>query len=80
MQENVIELYAWIGEDELGSGEVGLKQALVPAGCIPLVSIKRDKIDREYILQQLRSQAARHRKTIKLVRFVMAEEIKAITP
>lgn len=33
-------LYAWVGEDELGSGEVGLKQALVPAGFIALITCR----------------------------------------
>ena len=31
-------LYAWVGEDELGSGEMGIKQAIVPAGNVPLVA------------------------------------------
>jgi hypothetical protein len=34
-----IELFVWLGEDEEGSGEIGLKQALVPARLIPMVSI-----------------------------------------
>ena len=25
-------LHAWVGEDELGSGEFGIKQGIVPAG------------------------------------------------
>lgn len=33
--------FAWVGEDELGSGEVGLKRGYVPAGLIPLVAIER---------------------------------------
>ena len=24
-------LYAWVGEDEMGSGQIGLKQGVVPA-------------------------------------------------
>jgi hypothetical protein len=73
-------LYAWIGEDELGSGEIGLKQAIVPAGCIPMVSVRRDKIEREDIIQQLRLQARRSGKSIRLVRFVLAEDVALVTP
>ena len=32
-------IYAWVGEDEYGSGRVGLKQGVVPAGIIPLVAM-----------------------------------------
>jgi hypothetical protein len=73
-------LYAWIGEDELGSGEIGLKQALVPAGCIPMVSIRRDKIEKEDIVHQLQLQARRSGKPIRLVRFVLAEDVAVIAP
>jgi len=38
-----IVLYAWLGEDEIGSGEVGIKAAMCPAGCVPLVAIKSRK-------------------------------------
>jgi len=39
-----VELFAWLGRDEFGSGEIGLKQGVVPAGLIPIVSVKRDKV------------------------------------
>ena len=40
-----VELYAWVGEDEFGSGEIGLKQGLVPAGMIPLVADTLESVD-----------------------------------
>lgn len=64
-----MKLYAWIGEDEYGSGEIGLKQARVPAGYIPLVSLQRDKVDRIDIRKQLQIQANMYGKTIRLVEF-----------
>lgn len=73
-------LYAWVGEDEMGSGEVGLKQALVPAGLIPLVSIHRASIDTPSIRAQLRAQVNRYGKTIRLVAFVNGDiEARALT-
>jgi hypothetical protein len=65
-----IELYAWVGEDELGSGEIGLKQGLVPAGCIPLVAIDKEKISRGYIVEQLEAQAKHCGKRIFLCKFI----------
>jgi hypothetical protein len=69
-----MKLYAWIGEDEFGSGEVGLKQAHVPAGFIPLVSLHREKIDRPAIRDQLSGQARLYGKTIRLAEFTLSAE------
>jgi hypothetical protein len=69
-----MELFAWIGDDEFGSGEVGLKQALTPAGCIPLVAIERDQIDRVYLRRQLQAQADQFGVRIRLARFVLVED------
>lgn len=65
------ELYAWVGEDEHGSGIIGLKQAQVPAGYIPLVTIARDrhKIARDTVRNQMEMQASVFGKKIRLVRF-----------
>lgn len=71
-----LELYAWVGEDELGSGEIGLKQGLVPAGYIPLVATKRSKIDRHEIERALQNQANEFGKKISLCRFVFAGVVK----
>lgn len=75
-------LYAWLGEDEFGSGEVGLKQALVPAGCVPMVAVKEHKVDDPHriVRDQLQAQANKYGKTIRLCKFVFAEEISAIEP
>lgn len=73
-------LYAWVGEDELGSGEMGLKQGIVPAGCIALVACKEGKIDQDYIIKQLQEQATRYGKTIRLCKFVYSENLITITP
>jgi len=75
-----IALYAWLGEDEFGSGVVGLKQALVPAGMIPLVAVDNNKIDREYIRQAMQAQANAYGKTIRFCKFTFVEEIITIEP
>lgn len=73
-------LYAWVGEDELGSGKVGLKQAMVPAGCIAMVACEEGRIDQDYIIKQLRLQANTYGKTIRLCRFVYQGEVMALEP
>lgn len=80
--ENIKEvaLYAWVGEDELGSGIVGLKQALVPAGMVPLVAVDDSKINRQYIQQAMQAQANMYGKTIRFCKFTFVEEIITIEP
>jgi len=80
--ENVrqVAVYAWVGEDELGSGEVGLKQALTRAGCVPLAAVKEGNLRRETLREQLQDQADRYKKTIRLCKFVFLEEIETIAP
>lgn len=62
-------LYAWVGEDELESGEFGLKQAITRAGMVPLVATSLDKVSREYIWEQLQQQVNTYGKPIHLCRF-----------
>tara|TARA_Y100000310_G_C20117545_1_gene549962 strand:- start:313 stop:567 length:255 start_codon:yes stop_codon:yes gene_type:complete len=64
-----LELFAWVGEDELGSGEIGLKQAMCPAGMIPIVTINEQKAGHADIKRQLEQQAHIFGKKIRLCRF-----------
>jgi hypothetical protein len=67
-------LYAWMGEDEFGSGEIGLKQGRVPAGLIPMVSLDKTKLDKYW--SQAEAQARHYHKTICLVRFKFADVVR----
>jgi hypothetical protein len=64
-------ILAWVGEDEHGSGVIGIKQARVPAGLIPLAAMDYDaqKLQRAELILQLEAQAATFGKKIRLVRF-----------
>jgi hypothetical protein len=73
-------LWAWIGEDELGSGEVGLKQCTTPAGFIPLVACKDGKMDQLYIRDAMQAQASVFRKTIRLARFTFESVVITLEP
>ncbi|HEY1897028.1 MAG TPA: hypothetical protein VGG62_12175 [Terracidiphilus sp.] len=68
-------LYAWVGEDEHGSGEIGIKQGLVPAGYIPLASMDYDLHKLEGLRKAMEAQALIYGKKIRLVRFAFAEII-----
>lgn len=75
-----MELYAWVGEDEYGSGVIGIKQGRVATGMIPIVATARSKVDQDYLREQFQKQANEYGKTIRLVRFTFAGELAAITP
>ena len=75
-----MKLFAWIGEDEHGSGEVGIKQGLCPAGYIPLVAKDEHKVNDPRFISQLQDQANKFGKTIRLCRYRFVEEIMVITP
>lgn len=68
-----IELFAWLGEDELaqaGTGEIGIKRGIVPAGDIPMVAISRDKMTQDYIVKQMQYWAKATGKKRMLCRFI----------
>jgi hypothetical protein len=71
-------LYAWVGEDEFGSGEIGLKQGLCPAGIIPLVAVNQEKMTR--FQSTLQKQVNKYGKTIRLCKFVFSEVIIELEP
>jgi hypothetical protein len=74
------DLFAWVGDDEFGSGAVGIKQARVPAGLIPLVAVDRRKMDRDDVIAQLQRQAVTYGTTIRLVRYVAVETVVTLNP
>ena len=69
-----LQLWAWVGEDELGSGETGLKQGYCAAGFIPLVAVRRGKIEKFF--PQMEAQAKRYGKRIRLCQFRFVEVVR----
>lgn len=76
------DLLAYIGEDEFERGYVGIKQAMVPAGFIPIVAVEQDqeKITRPHIIEGLQQQVNVFHKPIRLIRYVAVEEIFVLEP
>lgn len=74
------DLWGWLGLDEFGSGEVGLKQAYCPAGLIPQVALDRRKVDGPDTAAQLQLIATQFGKARYLVRFTAVEIVRVIEP
>lgn len=77
INDQEIVLFAWIGDDEFGSGRVGLKQALSKCGMCPLVvmDFDRNKIDNNRFRTMLGVQAEDFGKKIRLVKLEVTEVI-----
>jgi len=69
-----LELFAWVGEDEFVKGDIGLKQGVVPAGCIPMVSTSKSKLEKYWPQAEL--QAAHYGKKIYCCKFVLTEVVQ----
>ena len=78
---NEVTMYAWVGpNDAPGATDeaIGIKQGIVPAGCIPLVAIDKEKITRPQLrtqLQQLTRQTGKPRFLVKLAVVEVIEEL-----
>lgn len=66
-------IYAWVGEDEYGSGRVGIKQGVVPAGIIPLAAMDYHLDRLAKLKPAMEAQAAKSGKKIRLCKFEMVE-------
>jgi len=66
-------IYAWVGEDEHGSGKVGIKQGRVPAGMIPLVAMSYHLDRLAKLKPAMEAQATVCGKRIRLIKFVAVE-------
>jgi hypothetical protein len=74
-------VWAWVGPDELGRAPgLGIKQALCPAGMIPMVSCREGAIEQQSILEQMQALATAHGNTIRLVRFVAEQVLRELIP
>ena len=72
-------IYAWVGEDELGNGKIGIKQGRVPAGIIPLAAMDYHLDRLAKLLPGMEAQAAKSGLKIRLMKFVSTGEVVAET-
>lgn len=75
MDEELPELWAWVGEDELGSGEIGVKRAMVGGMYKALVTTRPRGGNISEYLPDLEAAAACYGKKIRLVHYVPMEVV-----
>ena len=78
-------LYAWVGAQDdpfakTGKGEFGLKQGVVPAGTIPIVACKEEKVNTQDIVDQMKKWVGLTGIPRQLVRFKFDAVIGEINP
>lgn len=73
-------LYAWVGLDDAPpfSGEFGLKAAVCPAGWIPMVACKEEKMSQAFIIKQMKQMAESTKTPGQLVRFKFDKVIETV--
>ncbi len=73
-------LWAWVGR---GEGEIGvarLQRAWIPLGTINLVGFSREILADPRLIEALQEQADKDGQTVRLVKFVKAEEALTVQP
>lgn len=75
MELDGMELYAWIGDDELAEHGLTIKRILAPTGCIPLVALRREKA--EAMKAKMEAEARLYGRKVHLAKFVLSEIVDA---
>jgi hypothetical protein len=77
-------MLAWIGEDEFGNGEVGIKRAMLDGNVFVLCMLEGQRnsalLKQLSLFDQLQHMADQYRKPVRLVRFREAETLAVIMP
>ena len=73
-------LWAWVAEAEGETGVARLQTAWIPLGTINLVGFSREVLTDPRLVEALQEQADRDGQTVRLVKFVRAEEGLTVRP
>ena len=73
-------LWAWVGQAEDEIGVARLQRAWIPLGTINLVGFSQDLMSNPQLIDLLQEQADKDGQTVRLVRFVRAEEVLEVRP
>src|SRR4051794_35218486 len=68
-------LWAWVGEEKGETGVARLRTAWIPLGTINLVAFSREVMAHPNLLAALQEQADKDGQTVRLFKFVRAEEV-----
>jgi len=73
-------LWAWVAEREGESGVARLQRAWLPLGTINLVGFSKEVLKEPQLVEALQEQADQDGQTVRLVKFVRAEEALVVRP
>jgi hypothetical protein len=73
-------LWAWVGQEKGETGVARLQTAWIPLGTINLVAFSKDVMADPRLVELLQEQAEKDGQTVKLGKFVRAEEVLEVRP
>jgi hypothetical protein len=73
-------LWAWVGEEAGETGVARLQRAWIPLGTINLVGFTKEVMTDPRLIEALQEQADKDGQTVRLFRFVRAEEDRVVRP
>jgi hypothetical protein len=78
--EDELVLWAWVGQEKGETGVARLQRAWIPLGTINLVGFSRALMTDPRLVEALQEQADKDGQTVRLVKFVRAEEVLEVGP
>jgi hypothetical protein len=73
-------LWAWVAQEKGETGVARLQTAWIPLGTINLVGFSEEVMTDPRLVEALQQQADKDGQTVRLVKFVRAEEVQAVRP
>ena len=73
-------LWAWVGEADGETGVARLQTAWIPLGTINLAGFSKEVLTDPRLVEALQQQADKDGQTVRLVKFVRAEEVLVVQP
>jgi hypothetical protein len=73
-------LWAWVAQDKGETGVARLQRAWIPLGTINLVAFSKEVMSDPRLVEALQQQANKDGQTVRLVKFIRAEEALVVRP
>src|SRR3982751_1079306 len=73
-------VWPWVAQEGGETGVARLQQAWIPLGTINLVAFSRDVMADPRLVEALQRQADQDGQTVRLVKFVRAEQVLEVRP
>jgi hypothetical protein len=73
-------LWAWVAQEKGETGVARLQTAWIPLGTINLAGFNEETMSDPRLVEALQQQADKDGQTVRLVKFVRAEEVLTVRP